>query len=196
MSADINENKESDKRKCVFQPMKAIKLTFYVLCIFGLIYQVTTLAIQYLQYKTVVNIQFESIKYNRMPAITICYPEHISMNKTVAKYPELRPLFDEYKNLLTNVSKDDYYNEEFQNTLNSIYENFTETVESQDLTVSEYYELMFDYEFDRNTSLFLNEKISRPIDVEMYGLRRIEDGLIDEFNITDIKPIRSRFGFR
>ena len=196
MSDKLEMNTRNNRRDNVSKlkrPFHNMKLVFYVLCVCGLIYQVITLVVQYSKYKTVINVKFETIKYNRMPAITICYPQCLSMNKTSLKYPTMRPLFDKYKNLLKNASKDDYYDETYQNELNLIYYNFTSFVKIQNLNVAEYYDLMFDYEIPPNSSLFLNNKTSKAIKIILFGLRRYEDGSIEEFNISDTKPIESRY---
>ena len=168
-----------------------MKLLFYLLCVCALIYQLVILVVQYSQYKTVINVQFETIKYNRLPAITMCYPSYLSMNKTSLKYAVMRPAFDEYKNLLKNASKDDYYNGTIQEELESIYYNFISFILNQNLTIAQFYDLMFDYEFSPGSSLFLHNSTSKAIRVSIYGLRRYEDGSIDEFSITDTKPIIS-----
>ena len=187
-----SKEKASNCRKSI----QYMKLLFYLLCVCALIYQLVTLVVQYSEYKTVINVKFETIKYNRLPAITVCYPRYLSMNKTALKYPEMRPAFDKYKDILKNVSKDDYYDPTIQSELSSIYDNFRSFVDNQNLTVAQHYELMFDYRFPAGSSLFLNNVTSRAMKVTMFGLRRYEDGSIDEFNTSDTNPIQSRLSNR
>ena len=100
---------------------RIISYSIIVLCVSGLVFQTTELFFQYLKRQTVVNIRVEKNKYTSIPAITICYPGIVSMEKTTEKYPQLKPLFDEYKNSMKNVSENDYKNETFVQKWNKLY---------------------------------------------------------------------------
>lgn len=176
--------------------VRSIKTIIGVLCVFGLIYQVTTLILQYLEYKTVVNVSFETIKYNRLPAITICYPRFVAMNKTAERFPHLKAVFKEYKNALRNVSDSDYQNKTFRNYLNNIYEEkFEQFIANQNLTISQLYDLSIDFSFPLNSSAFVAKRSDRPIEVpvevNVIGLRRYDDGEIELFSFADTQPIES-----
>ena len=52
-------------------------------CSVGFILQMYMLIWQYIQFKTVVNVDYESSKYQSLPAVTICLPKLLSMKKVV-----------------------------------------------------------------------------------------------------------------
>lgn len=191
-----------ERRKLVFNKkiIKKLKLIFYVLCVCALIYQVTTLSIQYLQYKTVVRVMFEKIKYNRLPAVTICYPKYLSMAKVAQKYPQLAPDLEEYKNILANASQDDYYSGTLQRKLNwNVYrEKFENFISKQNLSIAEYYDLMFDYKLPSRLtfsgSALFPRLVYNAIEVTFYGIRRYPNGSIARFDVSDTNPIQTKFG--
>lgn len=180
-----NRKKNTSKLKL----MKCLRLLFYVLCVRALSYQLVTLVVQYMQYKTVVNIDIETVKYHGLPSITICYPYYLSMKKAAEKYPIVRPTFDKYKDLLKNVSNDDYYNRTFQEELNSIYYKIKSNL---DLNVAKDYDLMFDNKFESGSSLFLGNYTHYGIELTTNGLRRYENGTVEDFSIKDTDPIQSK----
>ena len=58
---------------------RIIRYLIIIFCVFGLVFQTTKLFLQYSSGQTVVNIKIEKNKYNRIQAITICYPIMVSM---------------------------------------------------------------------------------------------------------------------
>ena len=196
MSNNYGENNESkknsgDKKKSGDNKiLSVVKSIICVLCVIGLIYQVTILVMQYLEYKTVVNMRFETIKYNRLPSITVCYPRFVSMNKTIEKFPHLRPMFEEYKNALSNVSESDYQSKTLRQYLNNIYEErFEKYIYGQNLTISQLYDLSIDFNFPTNSSNFVSKKSESPIEAVIGGLRRYDDGHTERFRVSDTQPI-------
>ena len=71
LRSEENERKPSLK---LIKLIKCSKLLFYVLCLCVLSYQLVTLVMDYLQFETVVNVKYETTKFDALPGITICYP--------------------------------------------------------------------------------------------------------------------------
>ena len=80
--------------------------------------------------------------YSPLPAITICYPYFLSMERVIQKYPHLKPKFNDYKQTLNNMNESQYDNEDINNYLNDIYSNeFNKFIYEQNLTVRQLSEL-------------------------------------------------------
>ena len=128
--------------------------------------------------------------YNRLPAITICYPKYLAMNRVIEKYSHLRPVFEEYKNSLENVSNDQFYNKTFVKYLNDIYEEkFEKYIKNQSLSIDQLFQMSIPFEFARNSSFFASNTSEKSIDVKVYGLRLFNDNTISFDILKDIKPI-------
>ena len=111
-------------------------------CVTGLATQATQLIYQYIDGQTVVNIKIEQIKYNKIPSITICYPRSLSMERMAEKYDKLKPIYEEYKNIMKNVNNSDYRDKNLTEKLRDIYwENFTKPIESLEIPINELFDL-------------------------------------------------------
>ena len=67
-----------------------------ILCTTGLLYQSCQLLSQYMSGKSVVNIEVKREMYSHLPAITICYPEMVSM-ELAADYSDVyRHYYEKY----------------------------------------------------------------------------------------------------
>src|SRR5882724_6000840 len=78
------------QNKCKF----FIRFIIIFIGVFGLIYQTSQLVSQYMKRQTVVNIKLEeNIKYNKIPSITICFPQMISMESMAQKYKDLKLIY-------------------------------------------------------------------------------------------------------
>ena len=120
-----------------------------LLCASGLIFQVTQLFMQYLSRRTIVHLDFETLWYNRLPAITICYPNLIAMNKTADKFPELKPVYDQYKRNLSEAKDYDFHNYKLQKHLNSLYEEkFVDFVKQKNLSFGQLSELSIPFRYE------------------------------------------------
>lgn len=99
-----------------------------MICIFGLSFHASKLVTQYVWGQTVVNVKVEKIKYNKIPAITICYPRFLSMKKLSEYIPDIRQDFIEYKSIIETVNDSDYQNKTLKQKISDIYwERFMNT---------------------------------------------------------------------
>ena len=191
---DVISDKQSKRKR--FEVSKKcrriVKYVILILCVSGLIFQATQLTIQYLARRTIVQIDFETIWYNRLPAITICYPNLIAMNKTVEKFPQLNTSYNEYKNILKQVSERDFRDYKVQKRLNDLYEaKFYNFTKQMNLSFEEWSEISIPYEYPGNSSRFAPEISGGAIEVMISGLRRFENGSIHKATVKDKKPIQS-----
>ena len=159
---------------------RIIRYSLIVLCVLGLALQTTELFSQYLNRETVVNIKVEKNKYNSIPAITICYPKMLSMEKTAQKYPELKPLFDEYKKRMENVSENDYKNETFVKEMNNLYDDKFSEFAFKKSTIKELFELSIPF-------LTQGEGIS----TQVAGMRLYSNGSLEDVRVDDTNPVPS-----
>ena len=111
-----------------------------ITCAVGLIVQIILLVIQFAQYKTVVNVDLESGQYRTLPALTVCLPIYISVNKVADKYSNVSEIIEahqQYKNVLATISRLNNH-APFRDKLNKLYQDkFVSFVESKDLSVDE-----------------------------------------------------------
>ena len=188
MGENIEMSRLSTKTKLV------IRFSILFLCIAGLFTQSAQLLFQYLKGQTVVYINIETIKYNRIPAITICYPQYLSMERTAQKYPHLKPLFDDYKRVLKTVSDTDFKNETLRQYMNGLFrQNFSSFVDEQELSVSELHDLSIPFVFPINSSLFVTKykRSLQPIEIKVEGMRLYPNGSVSDETIVDTQPIES-----
>ena len=133
---------------------RVIKYTFLLVCMSGLSFQLFQLITQYAERRTIVHLEFETLWYNRMPSITICYPNLIAMNKTVEMFPELRPIFKQYNNILKKVTENDFKKYAIRKRLNDIYEEkFIEFIEEKNLSFAQLSELSIPFAYTQITNL-------------------------------------------
>lgn len=155
-----------------------------VVCATGLLVQCLDLIRQYSTGQTVVSIKYEDSKYIQIPGITVCYPEAISMEKLIEKFPQFKEVYDKYVNILEHMSAADTKNETLQDTLLDIYKfNVTH----------KFYKRMhipavqlYDLTFGANDVLpDLNTRVS------LHGLVKFLNGSVISLQITDPNPIES-----
>ena len=84
--------------------IQSICIIFCALCF---IYQTQQLVNTYLSGKTIVETRVERFRYSEIPAITVCLPTLLALNKIAENYlknssdPELNQLYQEYKQIRT-----------------------------------------------------------------------------------------------
>ena len=79
---------------------KTILKTFLVIiCSFGLLYQTSQLMRQYLSGKTVVNLEVKRLHNEKIPGITICYPQGLSIKRIAEFFGNDQELYIEYSKL-------------------------------------------------------------------------------------------------
>ena len=85
------------------KPRIIFRVLSTILCTTGLLYQSCQLLSQYMSGKSVVNIEVKREVLSNLPAITICYPEMVSM-ESAANYSDLyRHYYEKYKEVIKLV---------------------------------------------------------------------------------------------
>ena len=198
LSQDIEMTEKTDKptvKRGLSQlsprTRRIIRYLTIVLCVFGFFFQTTLLFIQYSKRQTVVNIKVEQNKYTSIPAITICYPAMVSMERTAQKYPPMKPLFDGYKDILKNMSKEDDKNNTFVYHLNKIYhKNFSMITHYQE-NISEIFDLTIPFYLPRLKNYNKNADPEIPIIAKVIGMRHFSNGSVQTQEFHDMTPIES-----
>ena len=112
-----------------------------------------------------------------------------------SKYPEMKPKFDKYKDMLRNVTEDDYNNKTFQTDINKILLDFVKLVnklrKNNNLTVAQNHDLMFDFKFEANTNVFIYEHITSAISIQVIGRRRYANGSVQHFVHHSKNPVQT-----
>ena len=184
---EINEtNVKSLKRRMSEMSSKqrlkvALRLLIIFVCVFGLVFQTSQLVYQYTRGQTVVNINFETIKYNRIPAITLCYPQFLSFERVRQKVPGFESRLNETKEQLKNVT-------ESKDRVQGLSDFVTDFVENLEFSVKELFELSIPFELTTNSS---SNSSSKPIEIKVKGIRLNKNGSLNEFEIEDREPIES-----
>lgn len=127
---------------------RVIKYLIVLLCVSGLAFQVTQLVLQYLSRRTIVHLEFETLWYNRLPAITICYPNMIAMNKTAERFAQLKPVYNQYKKRLAEANDYEFHDRKLRQKLDDIYENdFLGFIRRQNLSFAQLAELSIPFTY-------------------------------------------------
>jgi len=178
-----------------------LRIILFLICISGLTYQASRLVSQYIRGQTVVNIRVEKLRYSKIPAITICYPRFISMEKMVKLYPEVRPAYDEYQNIINSANETDYDNEDLKKKLEDIYKNnFTRLNKHFDIPVYQLFDDMsIPFNFTkRSLSQFKKSYFTGIYETEEteYSVEIQANGMVNDFNksldyMRDYTPIES-----
>ena len=187
MTNDIEMNEKTPKsnkfkirlNRLSFKTRRIIRYLVIICCGFGLVFQTTQLYSQYSKRQTVVNIKVEKNKHNSIPGITLCIPAMVSMERMADKFPELRPLFDEYKNRMKNISENDYKNKTFVNEINDLYEINFNTLSNQKSKIKDLFDLSIN---------FLHGHF---IQTQVNGMRLYSNGSVSEFETDDTTPVQS-----
>ena len=178
-------NRLSRRTRRTRRTRRIIRYLIIVLCVWAFIINTALLFIQYSKRQTVVNIKIETIKYNRIPAITICYPAMVSMERTVQKYPELRPLFDEYKNKMKDISENDYKNKTVVEKLNNLYRQKFTSFAIEKSNVKDFYDLSIPFSINCGGINDQDHERISPIDITVKGMRLYSNESVEKFEITD-----------
>ena len=121
-----------------------------LICSVGFVLQMYMLIMQYREYKTVVNTDYESSAYHSIPAITICLPKLLSMKRVVEYFQrdnssseqseKVTKAYEMYQAALVNFSSIQNNNMTRKEFMNSIYrDNFESLVPN--LTFMQLYEM-------------------------------------------------------
>ena len=158
-----------------------------VTCAIGLIVQIVMLVMQFVQYKTVVDVELQSGQYDTLPAITICLPIYISVRKVADKYSNVSEIIEahqQYENAIANITEDSNDNG-FRKKLNSLYlDKFVAFVERRDLSVDELFNLTVPYKQpDINRGILFG--------IGAIGSLIVENGSSQFVPMRDERPIES-----
>ena len=100
-----------------------IRSVCLMLCTVGFLYQTSRLLAIYMSGKSIVETRFERLRYSQLPAITICMPFFMDMNKFAYSYLKESPnkqhqeIYHNYKRIMnkwekrnwTNLDEQDYH---------------------------------------------------------------------------------------
>ena len=132
------------------------------------------------------------------------------MEKFVKIYPEMKPIYEEYLNIINNVNDTDFSNETLKENLISIYrKNFIETHKEYELPIYELFDkLSIPFRFPKKTlheletnGSYNSNKFDISIEVIAYGIpdndpNKEMKGVNDENPIESIKMYKYSGGFK
>ena len=163
-----------------------MKLFFIILCVFPFVYQSMKLILQYIEGETVVNITLDIDKYSPLPAITVCYPYFLSMERVVQKYPELKPKFEDYLKTTENMTESENYTIiQYQDEL--YREIFVKFVRKQNLTTNQLSQLGLLIETDIVKKINENQ----PISIIIKGMRMYKNKTVAKWELYKTTSIES-----
>ena len=156
------------------------------MCTVGFVLQLYMLIWQYIQFNTVVYQDYETSKYQSLPAFTVCLPKLLSMKKVVEYFQrdnssseqseKVTKAYELYQTALVNFSAIEANNKTKKEFMNSIYEDNFESL-IPNLTIMQLYEM------------------SIPISTEMtffvYGHKLNENGSVSHIMDYSDTPIES-----
>ena len=122
----------------------------FLICALGFVIQMYMLIWQYVQFNTVVNVDYESSRYKSIPAVTLCLPKILSMKRVVEYFQRdnssseqsanVTKAYEFYQTALVNYSSIENNNKTRNEFINAIYnDNFHSLIPN--LTIMQLYEL-------------------------------------------------------
>ena len=112
------EEKKPNKLCKYFKDNINIRLTFqmicFIFCTLCFVYQSQELVTTYLSGETIVETRVERFRYSKIPAITVCLPTLVAVNKIAENYlknstnPEDQTLYQEIKESGSTISEETY----------------------------------------------------------------------------------------
>ena len=122
----------------------------FLICSVGLMLQLSKLIEQYVQFNTVVNVDYESSRYKSIPAITICLSKVLSMKRVIEYFQRYNSSSEQsikvtnayqlYQAALVNFSTIESNNLTKNDFMNSIYKDYFENL-IPNLTIMQIYEM-------------------------------------------------------
>jgi len=104
------------------------RIIFYMFCVTGLTYQLSSLIEQYTSGQTVVNLSIGRRHNDTIPAITICYPFALLMDMMAKLNKDIGSLYDKYLTLIEKMRNDfSTSNVEKLNDITKNLEEYTRT---------------------------------------------------------------------
>ena len=121
-----------------------------LICSAGFVIQMYMLIWQYIQFNTVVNVDYEKTRYKSIPAVTICLPKILSMKRVVEYFQRdnssseqsanVTKAYEMYQAALVDFSSIDNKNMTRNEFMNSIYKDHFESLIPH-LTITQLYEM-------------------------------------------------------
>ena len=161
-------------------------ILFIIFCSSGLILQTLELFDEFRSGRTVVNIEYDSSKYVKIPAITVCYPWGVSLEGLAHKFPEFKPHFFNYTNILKNMTEEDLINDILTENLFSVY---TGIVNAFNYNTNPDINQVFDVSIPYNVTKMNKTSIS--VIVEGTEMQMNKDKNFESILLTDEEPIES-----
>ena len=132
------------------KPIIIFRALSTILCAIGLLYQSCQLLYQYLSGKSVVNIEVRHEINANLPAITICYPEMISMQMAANYSDTYRGNFEIYKNLIKVVKNNATKYEELKNNMTNLHQAFKDrfySIENIDNYLDKFFKMSLPFKY-------------------------------------------------
>ncbi|CAG2105062.1 unnamed protein product, partial [Medioppia subpectinata] len=167
-----------------------------VICSAIMVYQVIDITVQYMSGQTLVNIKVAEVKYNKIPAITICYPRLLSMKRVAETFPDLYgKQYATYLDRMQSIADGDisYENSTVVSHLNDLYDSNVSGLIYKEHRLSDLFDLSIPFHYDKNSSIFNKNKLTEfAIDIRLKGVRMLyENRTLNLIEITDTDPIES-----
>ena len=104
-----------------------------IVCVSGLLFQSSQLFSQYMSGKSVVNIEVKRELYANLPAITICYPEIVSM-ELAANYSDIyRHYYEKYKQIFELAKTNSKLYGLFEKNMTSLFKGFKSRLNNEEM---------------------------------------------------------------
>ena len=145
------------------KPRIIFRLFSTIFCASGLLYQCFQLLSQYLSGKSVVNVEVKRELYPSLPAITLCYPEMVSM-ELAANYSDIyRHYYERYKDIIDMIDENRTKYEMFEENITKLYKAFVKRLQREDQpemikTIFNNLSLPYLYGFNENNFQNLHEE--------------------------------------
>ena len=102
----------------------------------------------------------------------------------------MKPLFDEYKAMLKNMTEDDLKNVTLRQHLESIYKNFSMFTYYQ-ANIRELFDLSIPFHLLRNENYSKKTDPEVPISINVWGMRLYSNGSVQHIKLSDTTPVQS-----
>ena len=166
------------------KPRIIFRLFSTTFCAFGLLYQCYQLLSQYLSGKSVVNVEVKRELYPSLPAITLCYPEMVSM-ELAANYSDLyRHYYERYKDIIYIIDENKTRYDMFEENITNLYNAFIKQLQPN-MIKTVFNNLSLPYLYGFNDDSFINN--------ENYFQKLTEESIINTWILGT--PYRDGHGY-
>ena len=108
-----------------YSAQSILRYMVYFLIFFSIFYQIYLISSKYIPGKTIININFGRHYDQTLPAITFCFPQFFSMERTAKSDPDIIQMNQMYQNLIRNdiLKADKLYFEYHKNYTENLLKN-------------------------------------------------------------------------